>query len=232
MMEDIFPKALTKNFSALCKKDQKKLLNSRVFVVGCGGLGGYVLEILARMGVGSLIFADGDVFEETNLNRQLFSTTENLGKNKAICAKERIRQIAPFCRTYAIDRFLNLNEIEFYIKEVDVVIDAIGGIRFKADLIATAQKQKIPIITGAIAGFEGFISCVLPDSNPPLDFFQGSDMEGAENILGSPAPSVSLIATLQAFEAISYICWQRFHLVNKVFYVSLKDFSFTTLSLC
>jgi molybdopterin-synthase adenylyltransferase len=73
---DIIPERYVRNFNAFSPKDQIKLLRSTVAVVGLGGLGGGVTEILARIGIGTLILIDGDVFEDTNLNRQMLSYTE------------------------------------------------------------------------------------------------------------------------------------------------------------
>ena len=72
---------------------QARLLESSAAVAGCGGLGGWITEILARAGVGRLILIDGDVFDENNLNRQLYATEENIGEPKAAAAAERVRQV-------------------------------------------------------------------------------------------------------------------------------------------
>lgn len=231
LRNNTFPLGLKRNFFSLGSVEQGRLLRSKVLVVGCGGLGGYVLEILGRSGVGELIFADGDDFEETNLNRQLYSNTNNLGQNKALEAKARLSSIFPFLKLKALPYFLSEKDLEKEIKEINLVIDCIGGIEFKRTLISKCQKHKKPLITAAIAGFEGFVSSVVSYSNPPLTFYQGMQKEGAENILGSPAPAASLIATLQAAEAINFLAWQRLNLINKVLYISLKDFSFETYSL-
>ncbi|GAB6886845.1 HesA/MoeB/ThiF family protein [Desulfothermus okinawensis JCM 13304] len=222
---------LIRNFSAITKKDQERLLYSRVLVVGCGGLGGYVLEILARIGVGHLIFADGDRFEETNLNRQLLCSVNTLGKNKAEVAKKRILEIAPHCRPFAISRNLIKEEVVELGRGTDIVIDAVGGTLFKKEIVAECLKNSIPIITGAVAGFEGFVSTVLSGFKTPVDFFMSKDRDSAEHLLGCTAPIVSIIGTLQAYEAISYICWEKSNFAGKVFYISLKDFSFSTFEL-
>jgi len=222
---------LKRNFSALTKEDQQKLINSKVLVVGCGGLGGYVLEILARIGIGNLIFADGDKFEKTNLNRQILCSLMTLGENKAEVTEKRIKQIAPHCTPLAIPRYLKKEEVVELGKNVHIVIDATGGIGFKKELLIECSKKSIPIITGAVAGFEGFVSTILPGSKIPLNFFSSNNGEGAEFILGCTAPIVSIVGTLQAFETVSFICWNKPKVVNKVFYISLKDFSFSTFEL-
>ncbi len=228
---DFFPESLRKNFSALGLEDQKRLLDSSVLVVGCGGLGGYVVEIISRIGVGKIVVADGDKFEESNLNRQILCTQNTLGRNKARVAAERIHAIAPYCRVEVIDRFLEERDLNCFVPQVDVVVDAVGGIEFKGVLLRRCRILKKPVVCGAIAGFEGFVVSVCPTSRDPSDFFRGRGEEGAEHILGSPAPTVSLVATLQAFEVMSYLCWQKFNLVNKILYISLKGLEFDFLYL-
>ncbi|MCQ2752075.1 MAG: ThiF family adenylyltransferase [Coriobacteriales bacterium] len=86
-------KRYIRNIQALSEEESASLFDKTVAVAGCGGLGGYVIENLARMGVGTIIAIDSDVFEESNLNRQLFSTENNLGQPKALAAQERISQV-------------------------------------------------------------------------------------------------------------------------------------------
>ena len=84
-----------RNFPALTQQEQRQLWESHVCVVGCGGLGGYIIEYLARVGVGRLTVVDGDRFEPSNLNRQLLCTQPLLGSLKAEAAAARIRSIHP-----------------------------------------------------------------------------------------------------------------------------------------
>ncbi len=227
----LFPASLERNFDALTVEDQKVLLDSCVLVVGCGGLGGYVLEILSRIGVGQLIVADGDKFEESNLNRQILCTRDTLGKNKARVAAERISLIAPHCKVEPIDKFLDKGDLARLIPQVDIVVDASGGIGFKRLILYMCRTLKRIVVCGSVAGFEGFVTSVSPASRDPSDFFRGEEEEGAEHILGSPAPTVSIVATLQTLEVVSYLCWKRLNLVNKVLYISLRGLEFELLSL-
>ena len=88
----MYSKNIGKIFS---KQDQENMLNSTIGIIGVGGVGGYVAEFLCRIGCKKLIIFDGDVFNISNLNRQLFSTTSNIGENKAIEAKKRLLLINP-----------------------------------------------------------------------------------------------------------------------------------------
>ena len=89
----IIPERYSRNIKTLSAQDQIRLLQSRVSVIGLGGLGGTVTEILARIGVGTLTLVDGDTFDDSNLNRQLLSGETGLGASKAVAARQRVRQI-------------------------------------------------------------------------------------------------------------------------------------------
>ncbi|MBP8653810.1 MAG: ThiF family adenylyltransferase, partial [Proteocatella sp.] len=96
----------SRNMEMLTLEENISLRSKKIAVIGCGGLGGYIIEMLARLGVGTLAVADGDVFEESNLNRQLLSDTGVIGKNKALQAKIRISTINPDTEVIAFDRNL------------------------------------------------------------------------------------------------------------------------------
>ncbi|MDQ7032118.1 MAG: ThiF family adenylyltransferase [Desulfonauticus sp.] len=225
------PNLWIKNSQAISPKEQACLFSSKVLVVGCGGLGGFVLEMLARIGVGTLIFADGDRFEESNLNRQLYASTSNLGQNKAKVAQARLKQIAPLCRGIAIPRYLSLQNVVRILPKCDLVLDCVGGIEFKAELIHVCQKHQQTLITGAVAGWEGFVSSITATSKSPLSFFSGVSTKSAENTLGTPVTSVNLIATLQVQEAILWLTQKKLLCLDKVLYVSLDRFDFMWLKL-
>ena len=91
----LMPARYQRNQQIITVQDQRKLFRSRVAVIGCGGLGGYVIEELARLGVGTLVAVDPDIFKEHNLNRQLLSTVDALGRAKVELAAERVAEINP-----------------------------------------------------------------------------------------------------------------------------------------
>ncbi len=95
LQNDIVPEHYARNLRFFSVEDQIALLNSQVGVVGLGGLGGAVTEILARIGFGRLVLLDGDMFEESNLNRQFLSKTDLLGSSKANAAKQRVAEVNP-----------------------------------------------------------------------------------------------------------------------------------------
>ena len=131
----------------------ERLQASRVAVFGIGGVGGYVVEALARSGIGALDLIDNDVVCESNLNRQIIATTKTLGEDKVDVAARRVHEIAPDCkvRTYKTF-FLPQTQELFDFGEYDYVVDAIDTISGKLAIIECAKKAGVPVISSMGAG--------------------------------------------------------------------------------
>ena len=131
----------------------EKLRNSRVAVFGIGGVGGYVVEALARSGVGALDLIDSDRVVESNINRQIIATSETIGMYKVDAAKQRVLSINPDCRVETHACFYLPQEKErFDFDAWDYIIDAIDTVTAKLDLISEAQSHGIPIISSMGCG--------------------------------------------------------------------------------
>jgi tRNA A37 threonylcarbamoyladenosine dehydratase len=127
--------------------------NSHFCVVGIGGVGSWVVEALARTGIGAITFIDHDDIAASNSNRQLHTLTSTIARSKAEVLAERMLDINPYCKVNAIDDLLVENNIERYIgREFDYVIDAIDSIRHKAALLNYCSRNKVPVITTGGAG--------------------------------------------------------------------------------
>jgi len=125
-----------------------KLKNATVMVVGCGGVGSFAIEALARSGVGRLIVIDKDTVEPSNINRQLIALHSTVGAYKVKLIKARIEDINPSCEVLAYPEFYTLdNKDHFWAHDIDFVIDAIDTVTFKIDIIKTALWKKIPFIS-------------------------------------------------------------------------------------
>jgi len=131
----------------------EKLASSRVAVFGVGGVGGYVVEALARSGIGALDLIDDDRVCLTNLNRQILATWETLGQYKVAAAEERVRAINPECkvRTYRTF-FLPETQDQFDFHEYDYVVDAIDTVTGKLAIIEKAKSAAVPVISSMGAG--------------------------------------------------------------------------------
>lgn len=126
-----------------------KLKNSTIALFGLGGVGSYVLEVLARSGIQNLIIIDKDVIDITNINRQLLATHSTIGKSKVDVAKERILDINPNCNVTAIKEFVSKENIENMLVgiKIDYIVDAIDTVSSKLGIIEYAYNNHIKIIS-------------------------------------------------------------------------------------
>ena len=148
----ILPMRYKRNQKTFSTHDQYLLFQSHVCIVGCGGLGGAVAQMLTRLGVGKLTLIDGDVFEEHNLNRQNFSSIKTLGKPKTEVLKEALEAINPASTILSYPLFLELPKDEKLLEDADIIVDALDSPALKCTLAKWAKKHQKDFIHGAIAG--------------------------------------------------------------------------------
>ena len=151
-----------RNLGALTEQECAALRTKTVFVAGCGGLGGYLIELLLRLGVGTIRAADGDVFEASNLNRQLLSSTRNLGRSKAEAAKDRAAEVNPDVRFVPIPEFVTEENAAELIRGCDAVLDALDNIPARRILARACAEAGIPLIHGAICGWTAQAAVIMP----------------------------------------------------------------------
>lgn len=151
-----------RNIPALTEEECLALQNKRALIVGCGGLGGHVIDMLARIGVGSLRVVDGDVFEPSNLNRQLLSEVPLLGVKKAQAAADRIARVNPQIQVEAVEEFLTEVNVLDLITGCDVVLDALDNIHARKLLAEACTKAGIPYVYGAISGWVAQAAVSMP----------------------------------------------------------------------
>jgi len=130
------------------KEQVESLQEKTVMIVGIGGVGAMAAEGIARSAVGHMILIDSDEVEPTNLNRQILSTNDVIGRKKVEVMKERILSISPQCDVRIYPEFFNKENTKVFTDgNVDFVIDAIDTISCKLDLIEECQKRNIPVIS-------------------------------------------------------------------------------------
>lgn len=128
--------------------DLEKLKQSTVMVVGCGAVGGFAIEALARAGIGRLILVDFDVVKESNINRQLYALHSTKNQEKAVVARQRIADISPDIHVEILPILVNADTIdEVLSRRVDFVIDAIDTLNPKTILIEQLVRRGIPFIS-------------------------------------------------------------------------------------
>ena len=131
----------------LGKEAIEKLNNSKVAVFGIGGVGSYVVEALARAGVGKFILVDADEVSLTNINRQLIATHKSIGMKKVEVARMRIMDINPDAEVEMIPELFTTESSDFFDESVDYVVDCIDTITSKIELVMRANKLNVPIIS-------------------------------------------------------------------------------------
>ncbi|MBP5684743.1 MAG: tRNA threonylcarbamoyladenosine dehydratase [Bacilli bacterium] len=138
----------------LIGKEKLELLKTKhVLILGVGGVGGYVVESLARSGINQLTIIDYDKVDITNINRQIIALHSNIGKKKVDCFKERILDINPDCVVTALDLFYNAENKDLIFKDkVDFIIDCCDSLNSKKIIIEEAINRNIPIISSMGAG--------------------------------------------------------------------------------
>lgn len=191
--------------SEIGQEGQEKLLSSRILVCGCGGLGSTVVANLASLGVGNIGLVDDDEIEVTNLNRQYIHKFKDLGKSKVISAKEWIENFNPdvFVKTY--DLRLDEKNCDEIVKDYDLIIDCFDSYSSKFLLNDIAIKSSKTLIHGGITEFYGQVTTIVPYETPCLRcLVPEADMQSFIP-KGVISPAVSLIASIEAMEAVKMI---------------------------
>lgn len=135
------------------KSGMEQIKNAKVIVFGVGGVGGYVVEALARSGIGTLALVDDDDVSLTNINRQIIATHSTIGKPKVQVARERVLDINPEAVVHTYQTFyLPENAAQFHLEEYDYVVDAIDTVTGKIGLIVQAKEAGVPVISSMGAG--------------------------------------------------------------------------------
>lgn len=208
----------SRQMSIVTKSQQNKFKDAKITLIGCGGIGGSVVEMLSRMGVGQLTIVDKDAFDLSNLNRQLLSNLSTLNQSKVEAGKERVHQINPYVKVKTIDEAVTEENIEKIIKGSDIVIDALDNIITRIIVSRETKKQNIPFIHGAIHGTSGEIT-VFNETTPNYEELFGLPSQGKEltkEVIddvqkltrGVPpviGPVPNIIGNMEAFEAYKYI---------------------------
>lgn len=208
-----------KNFGIIDQDTFKRLQSIRILIVGLGGLGGHIANNLVRLGVLHLHLVDQDVFDITNLNRQLFSSYETIGHAKTTVVKKALLAINPDAEitTHQV-RIQDLDTQWF--DRIDLVVDAVDDIATKRDLEQLASQHDIPLLHGAIAGWYGQIGLIMPGSNLLHDLYQDKN-QGLEHTLGSPTFTPAVVASLMTSEFVKYMMGLEQALINQIMMIDL-----------
>lgn len=211
----------TRNIPSISEEEQNLLASKKVFVAGCGGLGGFIIEFLVRAGVGSVRAADGDVFSESNLNRQILSDREHIGKSKVLTARERALAIRPDMDFEACECFIDSDNIGELVSGCDLAIDALDSIRARCVLSEACRNEGIPMVHGAIDGWLVQASTVYPQDSV-IDMLYAGREESTKTV-----STLSFIpaacAAIEAAEAVKILTGKEPSLRNRLLMADMKN---------
>jgi len=195
-----------KNHTAISVTEQSQLASARILVVGCGGLGGYVLEYLGRLGVGFIRVVDPDIFNETNLNRQILSSQMNLGKPKVLTAYHRMKAINPLVNLEPIEAYLTSDNAASLLEGMHLVIDALDSVPARLLLQDACRTANLPLVHGALAGWWGQVCVIQPGEDLLNIIYSDRQAEtGIEQELGCLSFTTAMVASLQASETVKLL---------------------------
>ena len=226
LQNNIIPERYQRNLGVVSPSKQVRLLQSKVTIIGAGGLGGTVLELLTRMGIGELIIADKDLIVDSNLNRQILSTETNLGQSKTEVAVKRVKEINSSIEITGHSVFIDSDNVKKIIEGAEVVVDALDNLPSRFVLQKACRDLKIPLVHGAIAGFNGQLTTIFPEDKG-LELIYGSNKDlpehGSEVTLGAPTVTPALIASLEAQEVIKIILKRGKLFRNRLLYLDIEE---------
>jgi len=189
---------------------QERLIESRVLIIGLGGLGSPVAMYLAASGIGKLIICDNDNVDLTNLQRQIVHSNETIGTSKVYSATKSITKINPEVNVVALQEYVDEKRLLQLVTEADVVIDASDNFTTRHAINQACITHKKPLVSGAVIRFDGQVAVFdLSDVNSPCYhclFPKGGDNEDMRcAVMGVFAPLVGIIGCVQASEALKIL---------------------------
>ena len=221
-MTQPFPDIFARNQGALNLEQQQTLKASHVAVIGCGGLGGYVIEQLVRIGVGNLSLFDPDIFTPSNCNRQLNALMGTLGRNKAETAALRSNTIHPHCSATAYPEDFRTSFADNHIKP-NLFMDCLDDDNARKDLADLGNRLQVPVVHGAVDGWYGQVGVHLPGDDLIEQLYP---KRAATDAKRPPTPvlsfTVALIASYQVCEAIKLLLGLPSPLCSNWMHIDLK----------
>ena len=213
-------------------KGQKKILSSKILIVGVGGLGCPAAENLVRAGVGTIGLIDNDIVNLSNIHRQSLFTSKDIKKSKVIVAAKKLKEINPSTKIKTYKSRLNINNIQNIIKDYEVIIDGSDNFKTKFLINDYCMKFKKKLVTGAISKFDGHVFTFdFKDKKTASlkNFYQQNEISD-ENLncefMGVLGTTASIVGTTQANEALKMIMKIGQSLKNQILIIDLLNLNF------
>ncbi|MCK9306358.1 MAG: HesA/MoeB/ThiF family protein [Methanoculleus sp.] len=196
------------------EEGQERLKDAKVFIAGAGGLGCPIALYLAVAGIGEIRIADRDIVDRTNLNRQVLHRESDIGELKARSAEAKLREANPDIRVEAFATTIDATNVRDLVGDVDLIVDAMDNFSTRYLLNQEALRSGMPLIHGAIRGFDGQATTIIPGRTACLEcIFPEAPPAEVFPVVGTTPGVIGLI---QANEAIKYLLGKEDLLVNRL----------------
>ena len=202
-----------------------ELKNKTALVVGCGGLGGYVIEELSRAGIGELILLDGDSFSQSNMNRQLLADFDTLGKMKAEVYAKRLKKTS-VANVKFFNQFLTKDNANL-IEETDIVLDCVDNLSTREFMSIECKKRGKILVSAAVEGEQGQALICFPEE----DSFERLFSKAVETPHDTISYAVATVASIQSALAIKAMCGIAEEFRNKIVLIDLESMMVKILEL-
>ena len=213
---------------------QALLREKKVLIVGCGGLGGHLIENMLRIGVGHIVAVDPDRFEQSNLNRQLLSTVPLLGSSKAEAAAARAKAVNPEVAFRAVGEAFSAQNADELVQSCDLVLDGLDNVPDRLLLEDVCARHRVPLVHGAIEG-ELLQAAVVPPGSGMLHTLYvraafGNEANGQET-KASIGYTPACCAAIQCAQAVKLLLGEQPPLWGKLLQLNLATMTEDVLSL-
>jgi len=207
------------------EKGQEKLKNSRIFIAGAGGLGAPISLYLAAAGVGTIRIVDKDKIDISNLNRQVLYGDKDIGRKKVDACMEKLTGLNQTIHIETISETITDKNTSQLVRNFDLIVDALDNFPARYLLNKAAIEASLPFFHGAVNGFEGRVTTIIPGQSACLKcMYRGPIPKEKFPVIGvTPA----VIGAIQATEVIKYITGTGELLINRLLVYNGLNMSFT-----
>ena len=222
----MIPQRYIHNLPVCNEKEFGIIQKKRVAIVGAGGLGGFITDQLARLGIGELKIIDDDTFELSNLNRQLYAHNTTIGQYKADAAAERIQSIQSLTDVLALRTIFQESESPLFT-DTEVVVDCLDNAIGRLELAKLCNNKKLPLVHGAVDQWYGQVGVQLAGGH----LIRALYGETTEDKTDSPSVlscTVAVIASLQVAETCKLLLGMKSPLHNNWMSIDLRRMTFET----
>jgi molybdopterin-synthase adenylyltransferase len=214
------------NLGIITEDQFNNLQDAKICIVGLGGLGGYIAHALVRFGFMHLMLVDDDVYEVSNLNRQMFSSYKTLNQSKVEITKNNLLEINPSAQITAHKKRIQ-HVSKNLLKGINLIVDATDDIQTKIDIEKYAKELNIPFCHGAVGGWYGQFGIFTPPSDI-IETLYGTHIIGIESVLKSPTFAPAIIGNYMALHIIKFFSTDDTQ-INQLIQVDLKAYTMDVL---